>query len=216
MSAAWEAIYRSGGQLNAWPYEHIVSWCMRNLARLRAETDMRALDIGCGAGNHSLFLAGLGFKVLAFDASSAVIDVARERAGKADIEFEVAGIADIALPENRFALAIDRLASSHTTPDTVARLYERLRPALRPGGTVLTDLFSEADDEMRLGTRQDDGSYEDFSAGTFHGLGKVSFFDESAIRKLFGRYRIDHLVHVRRTDMQGGTIKALWQIEASR
>lgn len=216
MSAAWDAIYESGGQLNAWPYEHIVSWSMRNLARLRTETDMRALDIGCGAGNHSLFLAGLGFKVLAFDASSAVIDVARERAGEADIEFHVADIADIDLPESRFALAIDRLASSHTTPDTVAQLYERLWSALAPGGTVLCDLFSDIDAEMRLGTRQEDGSYADFSTGTFHGLGRVSFFDENAIRTIFGRYRIDHLVHVRRTDMQGGTDKALWQIEASR
>jgi SAM-dependent methyltransferase len=216
MSVAWQAIYQSGGQLNSWPYEHIVSWCMRNLARLRAETDMRALDIGCGAGNHSLFLAGLGFKVLAFDASSAVIDVARERAGEADIEFRVADIADIELPQERFAVAVDRLASSHTTPDTVARLYEGLWPALVPGGTVLTDLFSDVDAEMGLGARQDDGSYADFSAGTFQGLGRVSFFDENAIRTIFGRYRINHLVHVRRTDMQSGTDKALWQIEASR
>ena len=159
-TSAWEAIYRAGGQLNAWPYEHIVGWCLRNVAPLRAETDMHALDIGCGAGNHSLFLAGLGFRVLAFDSSPAVIDVAagRARESGAEIDFRVADMADIVLPDSRFAVAVDRLGASHTTPAIVEGLYDRLWAALRPGGTVLADLFSAADGERRLGERQPDGS----------------------------------------------------------
>lgn len=37
------------------------------------------LDIGCGAGNHSLYLQNQGFKVTAFDQSPGAITVCRER-----------------------------------------------------------------------------------------------------------------------------------------
>ncbi|NIP43326.1 MAG: methyltransferase domain-containing protein, partial [candidate division Zixibacteria bacterium] len=37
----------------------------------------RALDIGCGTGNYSLYLAGRGFEVTGVDLSAGAIDLAR-------------------------------------------------------------------------------------------------------------------------------------------
>lgn len=44
------------------------------------------LDVGCGAGNHSLYLQNQGYKVKAIDSSAGAVDVAQKR-GVKNVEF---------------------------------------------------------------------------------------------------------------------------------
>jgi SAM-dependent methyltransferase len=50
---------------------------------LRKEKVSRVLDLGCGTGRHSLFLARMGFHVSGFDQSSAAINRARALSSEA-------------------------------------------------------------------------------------------------------------------------------------
>lgn len=51
----------------------------------RANSDSRALDVGCGTGANGLRLAQFGFRVTLLDSSPAMLDIARSAAQKAGV-----------------------------------------------------------------------------------------------------------------------------------
>ena len=54
----------------------------------------RALVVGCGLGEDAVFLDNIGWDVVAFDLSHPAIKWAKERYGKADVEWVVADLLD--------------------------------------------------------------------------------------------------------------------------
>ena len=54
----------------------------------------RALDVACGAGRNALYLAGLGWNVVAVDGSAAAIRIVRERSAAAGFSID-ARVADL-------------------------------------------------------------------------------------------------------------------------
>ena len=49
------------------------------VSELNLKTGMKLLDVGCGPGRHSHYLAELGIEVHGIDISQAFIDIANER-----------------------------------------------------------------------------------------------------------------------------------------
>ena len=69
----------------------------------------RVLDIGCGTGTNSLWLAEQGFDVLGVDLSALAIQRAQEKAaGRKGCRFEVLDILAHAPPRGSFELVFDR------------------------------------------------------------------------------------------------------------
>ena len=46
----------------------------------------KAVDLGCGAGNYAIYLAGRGFEVTGIDFSPTVIKIAKEKQGKSNLK----------------------------------------------------------------------------------------------------------------------------------
>lgn len=94
----------------------------------------RILDLGCGAGTNSLFLAKLGFRVTGVDLAERAIEAARERAARAKlkVDFQVADVLDLPFREAEFGGAID-IGCFHTLPfDKRARYASELSRVLHP------------------------------------------------------------------------------------
>jgi len=89
----------------------------------------RVLDVGCGVGWTSEFLARAGFDVLGVDLVPANVELARERAPGA--RFAVADMDELALDEPPFAAALvfDALHHSARQPDVLAGIARHLEPA---------------------------------------------------------------------------------------
>ncbi|RVW00167.1 class I SAM-dependent methyltransferase [Rhodococcus xishaensis] len=105
------------------------------------------LDIGCGAGENAMFLAGRGYRVCGLDAAPAAIDIARERARQRGldkvVEFDVADATDLTEYADRFATVIDS-ALYHCFPEEqrphyVAELHRAGRPHARLHVVCLSD-----------------------------------------------------------------------------
>ena len=60
----WEKWNLSGGP--KYPHEKVIQFCFRRYPR-REDRELKALDLGCGGGVHSLFLAAEGFSVTGVD-----------------------------------------------------------------------------------------------------------------------------------------------------
>jgi len=86
----------------------------------------RILDIGCGAGTNSLFLARAGFKVTGIDVAEGAVAAARERAEKAglSVDFRVGDALDLPFPEGHFGGAID-IGCFHTLPLELRPAYAK-------------------------------------------------------------------------------------------
>lgn len=101
----------------------------------------RALDLGCGLGRASLFIAGLGWEVDAVDFVPAAVAEARvraEAAGVADrIRFHQGDIANLDFLDGPFDLALD-VGSMHSLDEVELGTYHAgLLRLLAPGAVYL-------------------------------------------------------------------------------
>lgn len=113
---------------------------------LKLSTGARILDIGCGAGRHSLELARCGFETVGVDISSGLIEVAKNVAVKENLhatfhvqdarglEFEGEFDAAICLCEGAFGLAGDEQGHRN--------ILKGVYRALKPGGTFILTAIS--------------------------------------------------------------------------
>ncbi len=104
------------------------------LARLELRGDELVLDAGCGSGRitEALLERLPRGRVIAVDQSPSMIEAARERIGER-AELRVVDLLELELEEP--ADAILSTATFHWVGDH-PRLFERLRGALRPGGSL--------------------------------------------------------------------------------
>ena len=99
------------------------------------------LDVGCGLGDNSIYLAGQGHQVTGIDAAPTAVDQARQRARQAgvDVEFAVADATSLAGFEGRFDSVLDG-ACYHCLDEDARHAYAAaLHRATRPD--ALLNLF---------------------------------------------------------------------------
>jgi len=138
MQRDWNGHYASGNL--PWdtgePEGHLVE-----LVRGGAVTGGRALDIGCGTGTNSVWLAEQGFAVVGLDVSPLAVEAARRRlAGRElDCRFEVRDFLTEEVAGGPFDLVFDR-GCFHVfdEPAARARFAERVAVLLAPDGLWLS------------------------------------------------------------------------------
>ncbi len=129
----WNARYAAGGgPRKTTPHP----WLVDNLWRVRPG---RALDIACGMGRDSIYLARHGFRVHGVDFSAIALREARRRAQAAGISdrvnFILADLTAFALPREHYDLVI---GFAYWEP----KLKQVLRDAVRPGGFIIYETFN--------------------------------------------------------------------------
>lgn len=92
------------------------------------------LDVGCGPGNITAHLAGLGLAAAGLDLSPGMIDVAHHR--YPELSFDVGSVLELPAT-GRFAGAVAMYSLIHFDLDTLQVALERIQGALRPGAPVL-------------------------------------------------------------------------------
>jgi ubiquinone/menaquinone biosynthesis C-methylase UbiE len=92
-----------------------------------------ALDVACGTGRHTAYLASLGHKVIGVDTSPEMLALARETVP--DGEFYEADLHDLPLTDNSVDLVVCAIALAHVS-DLEWALTEFVR-VLRPNGHLV-------------------------------------------------------------------------------
>jgi SAM-dependent methyltransferase len=96
------------------------------------------LEIGCGSGLLTRHLAGAGHRVVATDASPAMLDLARETAPGADLRLAV--LPDDPLPEADAVVGVGHALNYLPDAGAIERGLVVIGRALRPGGVLALDL----------------------------------------------------------------------------
>jgi SAM-dependent methyltransferase len=96
------------------------------------------LELGCGSGLLTRYLLEAGHRVIATDASPAMLDLARAVVPGADIRQVI--LPDDALPEAGAIVSIGHVLSYLPDEAAVDRALRAIAGALRPGGLLAIDL----------------------------------------------------------------------------
>jgi SAM-dependent methyltransferase len=102
-----------------------------------------ALDLGCGSGRWTRWLAPRVGRVEAIDPSEAVLHAARVHADLPQVRWTRAGVDEIPFAEGTFDLIVC-LGVLHHVPDTAGALRKAVRH-LKPGGHLLLYLYYALD-----------------------------------------------------------------------
>jgi cyclopropane fatty-acyl-phospholipid synthase-like methyltransferase len=147
----------------------------------------RCIDLGCGTGNYSIYLAKNDFDVTGIDISPSAIGIAKENALGKGVRCNFI-VADVLHAVNQiqgtFDFAFDWEVLHHVFPQKRKLYVESVFNLLNPGGTYVSVCFSDKDPQF--GGK---GKYRHTPLGTH-----LYFSSENELRRLFQRFfRIDEL-----------------------
>ena len=111
-----------------------------------------ALELACGTGIWTQFLAEQGFKITAVDASPEMLGRNAERLAGQPVEYIAADIFEWQ-PERRYDLVFFGFWLTHVPPSRVDAFLAKVASALRPGGGVAFIDNAAPSDNPSQGTR---------------------------------------------------------------
>lgn len=146
IAASWDARFSTedyvfGTEPNHWLAAHAACWA----------PGARVLCVADGEGRNSVWLARQGLVVDAFDVSAVGVEKARKLAAAAQVQvrYEQASTDGYAWP----VAALDGVAAifvQFADPAMRARMFERIKQSLKPGGTLILQGYTA--EQLAFGT----------------------------------------------------------------
>jgi len=104
------------------------------LTLFAAQVDGPAVDVGCGPGHFTAYLASLGVDASGVDLSPGMIDLARRL--HPELRFEVGSMTDLPLPDASVAGVLASWSLIHVPDEAVPAALGHFHRVLRPGGLL--------------------------------------------------------------------------------
>lgn len=103
------------------------------------------LDLGCGLGRHSIYMATHGFDVTAIDLSEYGVNYLKDWAKKCnlDIKTEVSNMLSLPFGDNSFDCIMAFNVIYHTDTQGFIKAINEIKRILRPGGELFLTLISK-------------------------------------------------------------------------
>src|SRR5918997_3838421 len=133
----WAAVYDHDGN----PLQGLEGPAVR--AAVGDARGLNVLDLGCGTGRHTLWLAAAGARVTAVDFSEGMLAEARRKPGADAVRFLAHDLHDpLPLPDGAFDLVVSGLVLEHLRD--LSGFFREARRVLRPGGRAVVSAMHPA------------------------------------------------------------------------
>lgn len=156
------------------PDENLVSYFDTGLLKAG-----RVLDLGCGNGRNSIFMAKQGCQVDSVDFSSKAIEWAQNLANKhlVDINFKCISIYDLDIKQHNYDIIYDSGCFHHLPPHRRKTYLELVNNALKPSGYFGLVCF----------TSEGGSGFSDYEVYEQRRLGGGLGYSEQQLRYIFSR-----------------------------
>lgn len=106
---------------------------------------MHVLEVGCGVGTESVFMAVRGMKVTGLDLSSTAIGMAKELATfyGVNVNFMQGDVLQLNMPLGSFDVVCDQGVFHHLRDEERPIFAQKVAQVLKPGGLLLLRSFSD-------------------------------------------------------------------------
>lgn len=175
----WENIFREEGEV----FTELQEDMPKVVELLKKEGVRDVLDLGCGAGRHSVYLAEQGFNVSGIDASPSGIEITKRRldAEKLSADLKIGDIYErLPYPDNSFQAIVSTQVLHHNRIEKIRELIKEMKRILGPNGIIFVTVAEMHDSEE-----------EEIAPNTFVPLsggekGLIHYyFDEKSLRDEF-------------------------------
>jgi len=138
----WDDIFRREGEV----FPEIQEDMPKVVEALKKEGVKDVLDLACGAGRHSVYLAEQGFNVSGIDASPSGIDITKSRleAESFQGDFRVGNIYEqLPFADGSFQAIVSTQAMHHNTIEKIRMLIKEMERVLAPNGVLFITVSKE-------------------------------------------------------------------------
>jgi len=163
--------------------------------RLREARAVRVLDLGCGLGRHTVYLAGLGFQVWGLDASEEAVSETAAAVRACGLR-AVVGVGDVCrlpYPDGYFDGVLAFAVLSHNPLPEIRTSIDEIRRVCGHGALCLLTFGSTEDRKFGLGRRVSPRTFlaeRGVEEGVLH-----RFFDRGEILALLAGLRVLEMKH---------------------
>lgn len=150
----------------------------------------RVLDLGCGAGRHSVFLAKKGFEVVGVDFSKSSLRMARKwvvKEGLGNIELVCGSMTHLPFRNRVFNLVVSVI--HHAVKSIIETTIREVHRALEFEGLFLANLVSTGDHRFGGGEKVEEGTFRIREEFEGHAMEELHhFFTEEEIFQLLAGF----------------------------
>ena len=191
MEHKWENLHSSERFQPKYPSEHIVRFMFTQFPRnLKERSNLKILDLGCGAGRHTTFLAREGFQTCATDISEEGLKVVERRLkdGKLQGTLKKANMENQPFSDNFFDGIISFGVFYYNDFEGYRKAVSEMYRILKKGGKAL--VFTRTTDDYRYGkgNKIDKNTFVlDIEDTNEKGM-VMHFLDRDEVNEIFGKF----------------------------
>ncbi|MCB4389465.1 bifunctional 2-polyprenyl-6-hydroxyphenol methylase/3-demethylubiquinol 3-O-methyltransferase UbiG [Synechococcus sp. MU1617] len=191
----YEELYQKGYQINKYPYDLVVSNVLKNFPKEDPTYRYKALDLGCGVGNHVKFLAMEGFDVWGVDSSPTALKIAKNMLDEANLTAQLIedNLLNIDNYPNKYDLILDRQSLSNLTCKDIQIVIDKAITMLNPGGKFISFMFNKEHpgfSELKYAKEieKDTWSFEsEYKSSCFSNINQITLIDLDTYKSFFHR-----------------------------
>ncbi|MGE5504991.1 MAG: class I SAM-dependent methyltransferase [Actinomycetota bacterium] len=214
----WNKFFSIPNIAPRYPTDATVRWLFRSFPRARA-AETAILDDGCGTGRHAVFMAREGYRAQACDFSAVAVDAMRDWAAQEalDIPAQVAEADRLPYADGAFDGVLSWGVLYYMPLARFAAAAREIRRVLKPGGSALVMVKSNADSRAEGAVRGPDHGYTITSApegmpwGNEIGL-TLTLLDRASLKAVFDGFAEVRIENARQTLMDGRYAEDDWHV----
>jgi ubiquinone/menaquinone biosynthesis C-methylase UbiE len=171
----WEKIF-SSQEWGKYPPEELIRFIARNYYKVKDRKKVRILDLGCGTGAATWYIAREGFSAFGIEGSETAVKIAKGRFKREGLEgeFRVGDFINLdCYPDAYFDCVIDVTALQHNKIENIKKILKGVSRILKPDGKIFS---------MMINNRT---KLDNEETSPFHKRGFFHLFDKEEIKNMF-------------------------------
>lgn len=219
MDTIWEEMH-SQREWGKYPATDLIENVMRRF-KFSDKSNVRVLDLGCGAGANLGFFVAEGFDVYGVDGSPSAIKLARKRMKNLSNTYNLENISvgdfsELSYESNYFDLVVDYFSLYANTSEDILRTQREVERVLKKGGSFFSRSWAVGCEGFDSGDMLELNTSINPSSGPCENMGVSHFFSKDEIDSFSKRYSTSDIVLIRKEDISHGKVVLEWSIWAEK